>query len=538
MSAVNKLAKLSEREREMLDPFPSISPQTGIAERVKFTNPFTGEYILAEPYNRIYHEKSTIFIDISKVFAQKRGARGTLLVGPKASGKTHLLAIEAHYIKSRYNGKLIMVNDKEYKEYVELADARIKLDEVREENSIIKAICKKLSAKGNDIDALRNALNERGWEAVQLIVDDIYEPLWSQGEIAREIFELFKLHTVSKPPIIRTSVAIHTGERASAADFFELNKETLNMLIASYESGEEFTKRIVNAMFNHEVIPGATVVPVVTEWHLYVDESDIEIAFRDFFNKYILTVEDPELRNLRLEDLVDESYVMETAIKAAKWGVYRVFARESSVIWRTFRGEKLRGDEKYVAVLEKYRELAKRRDEEERSQRLHRFYKEILENAVSRIMELRGCKLSKTRRYIIDGGKVRWRTIEYYVTPKGEELVIIIPPLAYRKTGVVVERPNEVAEKISDVRAMMPSAHIIGIITEDADDRGLRGALGKGNYALIKLPSPRKDSAIKYFYAPLYSGVIDDEWLRYLLEKYVEYSPGSALQTVRLFKSL
>jgi len=48
MSAIDKLVKLPKKEREKLDPFPSISPQTGVAEEVKFRNPVIGEYLLVE----------------------------------------------------------------------------------------------------------------------------------------------------------------------------------------------------------------------------------------------------------------------------------------------------------------------------------------------------------------------------------------------------------------------------------------------------------------------------------------------------------
>lgn len=542
MGAADKLAKLSAEERERLDPFPSISPQTGIAEEVRFRNPLTGEYILAEPYNRIYYEGSTIFIDIAKAFAQKVGARGTLSIGPKATGKTHLLAIEADYIKRRYKGRVIMVHDKEYKEYVKLADVQVRIREVEEEGSIIKAICKKLNAPGSDVDALRSAISEMGWDAVQLIIDDIYERQWSrrraEGGVLEEIFELFKLHTVSKPPIIRTSVAIHTGEKGSRArDFFNLAKDDLVMLIHSYENGEEFVQKIVEAMMNHEVIPGATVVPIVTEWHLYVDEGVIEEAFRDFFRKYIATVEDPDLRSLRLEDLVDESYVMQAVAKASKWGAYRVFADECSRIWITFKGEKLRGDEAYANALNKYRELVEKRNRAVESKELHKFYKELLEDTVKRIMEAKGALLRTSRRYRVIGDKVRWRTIDYYVVDR-ETAIIIIPQLVTRKAGIVVERPNQIVEKIEDIRQILPTAQIIGVVTEDVDDRGLRDVLGKGNYAVIKLPSPAKDSALKYFYAPLLSNVVDRGWLQYLLERYVKEAPGSTAAAVKVFKML
>jgi len=537
MSAIDKLAKLPKKEREKLDPFPSISPQTGVAEEVRFRNPVTGEYLIAEPYNRVYLEGSTVFVDIAKAFAKKVGARGTLLVGPKNSGKTHLLAIEADYIKRRYGGRIIMIHDKEYREYTELADERVKIDEVKEEKSIIKAVCKKLGAKGSDIDALRDALSERGWDAVQIIVDDIYESLWSGANIAYEIFELFKLHTVSKPPIVRTSVAIHTGERVRAKDFFDLSKDALNMLIASYDDGEEFVQRIVSAMLDGELIPGATAVPIVTEWHLYVDEGFIENAFKDFFNKYVSTVKDPELRSIKLDDLADESYIMQIAIKAGKWGIYRVFADEASKIWREFSGEKFRGDERYVKVLSKYEELTKERDEAEKSKALHRFYKDIVESAISKIMELKGAQRGRVRRYRVVGAEVRWRTIEYY-TVKGETVVVVVPQLALRKTGVVVERPNEVLEKIDDIRAILPTAHIVGVVTEDTDDRGLREALGRGNYAILKLPSPRRDSALKYFYAPLLSDAVDSVWLNYMLRKYIGFALHSAVSTVKLLQAL
>jgi len=538
MSAVDKLARLPREVREKLDPFPSISPQTGVAEEVRFRNPVTGEYLLAEPYNRIYRDDSTVFIDIAKVFAKRVGTRGTLLVGPKGSGKTHLLAIEADYIKRRYGGRIVMVHDKEYREYTDLADERIKIGEVKEEKSIIKAICKKLGTKGSDVDALRNVLSEREWDTVQIIVDDIYEHLWGEVNIREELFELFKLHTVSKPPIVRVSAAIHTGEKTRAGDFFNLGRDDLNMLIASYDDGEEFVRRVVNSMLNGELIPGAAVVPVVTEWHLHVDEGFIEDAFRDFFKKYVSTVSDPDLRNIKLDDVADESYIMQVAIKAGKWGVYRVFADEASRIWLEFNGERLRGDERYVKVLSMYEELVRRRDEAEKSGALHRFYRDIIESVVTKIMEFKGAQQGRVRRYRVIGSEVRWRTIDYY-TVKGETMVVILPQLALRKTGVVVERPNEILEKIDDVRTILPTAHIIGIVTEDTDDRGLRDALGRGgNYAVLKLPSPRKDSVLKYFYAPLLSRIVDDEWLSYILKKYFRFAPQSAPSTVRLLQTL
>jgi len=538
MSAIDKLAKLPKKEREKLDPFPSISPQTGVAEEVRFRNPVTGEYLIAEPYNRVYRDGSIVFIDIAKVFAKKVGARGTLLVGPKSSGKTHLLAIEADYIKKKYGGRIVMVHDKEYREYTDLADERVKISEVKEEKSIIKAVCKKLGVKGSDIDALRDALSERGWDSVQIIVDDLYEHLWGEANILGELFELFKLHTVSKPPIIRVSAAIHTGERTRARDFFNLGRDDLNMLIVSYDNGEEFARRVVDAMLNEELIPGAAVVPIVTEWHLYVDEGFIEDAFRDFFNKYVSTVSDPDLRIIKLDDLVDETYIMEVAIKAGKWGVYRVYTTEASRIWLEFSGEKLTGDERYTKVLETYRELVRRKDEAERLGSLHKFYREIIVSTVNRMMELRGAQLRRERKHRVVGGEVRWRTVESY-SVKSESVIVLVPSLALRKTGVVVERPNEVLEKIDDIRAIMPAAHIVGVVTEDTDDRGLRDALGRGgNYAVLKLPSPRRDSALKYFYAPLLSGAVDDEWLSYMLKKYFRFAPQSTPSTVRLLQTL
>jgi len=542
MTGADKLSKLPPEVRERLNPFPSISPQTGIANKVKFRNPFTGEYILAEPYNRIYHEESTVFIDITKVFAQKVGARGTLIIGPKATGKTHLLAIEADYIKRRYKGKIIMVHDKEYREYVELADVRVRVEEVKGEKSIIKAICKKLNAQCSDVDALRDAISpvsERGWDAVQIIIDDIYEPLWSRREdILREIFELFRLHTVSKPPIIRTSVAIHTGEKGSRArDFFDIAKDELTMLIYSYENGEEFTQRVIENMMRGKVVLGATVIPIVTEWHFYIDEGEVEKAFKDFFSKYVATVEDPDLHNLKLEELVDESRIMQVVVEASKWGAYRVFADECNKIWLNFKGEKLRGDEVYTNVLNKYGELVKKRNEAAQTGKLHKFYKELLEDIAKKIMEVKGAQLRTTRRYRVVSDKVRWRTINYYAV-NGETIVVVIPQLVTRKSGVVVERPNEVIGKIEDIHQMIPTAQIIGIVTEDVDDRGLRDALGKANYAEIKLPSPVKDSALKYFYAPLLSSAIDRAWLQYLLERYVRETPGSAITAVRVFKAL
>jgi len=538
----NKLAILPLEKRERLNPFPSISPQTGTAEEVKFRNPFTGEYILAEPYNRIYRKESTVFIDIAKVFAQKVGARGTLVVGPKATGKTHLLAIEADYIKRRYRGRIVMVHDKEYREYVELADVQVRIGEVKEEKSIIKAICRKLNVQCSDVDALRDAIStvsKEGWDAVQIIIDDIYEPLWSRGEdILREIFELFKLHTVSKPPIIRTSVAIHTGEKGSRArDLFDRTKDELAMLIHSYESGEEFVQRVIEAMMRGEVVPGATVIPIVTEWHLYVDEGEVEKAFEDFFSKYVATVEDPDLRALELKELVDESYVMQVAVKASKWGAYRVFADECNRIWLTFKGEKLQGDEVYADALSKYKELVEERNSAMQTGELHKFYKKLLEDVVKKIMEVKGAQLKTARRYRVVGDKVRWRTIDYYVVD-GETVIIVIPQLVTRKSGVVVERPNQVVEKIEDIRQMIPAAQIVGIVTEDVDDRGLRDVLGKANYAEVKLPSPMKDSALKYFYAPLLSSTVDRTWLQYLLGRYVKEAPRSAITATMVFKSL
>lgn|GEM_PF-2947815 len=533
----DELAILPLEEREKLNPFPSISPQTGVAEEVKFWNPRTGDYILAEPYNRIYREGSTIFTDIAKVFRQKVGARGTLIIGPKATGKTHLLAIEAHRINRLYGGKIIMVHDKEYREYVDLADVRVRIEEVKKEKSVIKAICKELGTQCSDIDALRDAIStrgEEGWDAVQVIIDDIYEPLWSGGDILREILELFRLHTVSKPPIIRTSVAIHVGE-GGARRFFDTVRDELIMLIHSYESGGEFVQRVVEAMMHGEVIPGATVIPIVTEWYHYVDEGEVEKAFKDFFSKYVAIVGDPG--SLKLEELVDESYVMQVVVKASKWGAYRVFADECSRIWLTFKGERLQGDKVYAIALSEYRKLVDERNRAMQTKELHKFYKRLLEDVVKKIMEVKGARLGKARRYRVVGDKVRWRTIDYYVVDE-KTVVVVIPQLVTRKSGVVVERPNQVVEKIEDIDQMLPKAQVVGIVTEDVDDRGLRDVLGKSNYAEIKLPSPMKDSTLKYFYAPLLSNAVDSAWLQYLLEKYVREAPKSVVAVAKMFKTL
>jgi len=526
--AASKLAKLSMEERKKLDPFPSISP-SGDAYLVKYK--VNDRYIIAEPYNRIYNEKSTIFMDIAKAFTQKIGARGTLLIGPKASGKTHLLGIEADYAKNKYGAKVILVNEKERYAFKDLAEVQIPRGEALRQG-IIKSICRKLGASIGDIDGLREELERRGWDAVQIIIDDLYEDDWGRREIIEDIFTLFEVHTVSKPPVIRTSVALHTGHGVHAGTFFDMYRDKLVMLTISYDEGEEYARRIVEAMERGEVVPGAAVVPIVTEWQRYVDEYVIEEAFKDFFKKYVSTVKDPDLRNLRLEDLADESFIAQTVTKTFKYGVYRVFADESRRLWLTFDGNKVKAEPSYISMITKYKELINKRNS---ATKLHHFYKELMEATVSKIMELKGAQLKRARKYRVEGGKVRWRTIEYYVINE-EVVVIVIPPLTTRKSGVVVERPDEVKKKIDDILAILPDALVVGIVTEDVDDRGLRDALGMERYALIKLPPPR-NSKLKYFYAPILSGTITSTELRSLLERYVKPAPRSTDTAVRAFMS-
>ena len=522
----SKLAKLDRRKREELDPFPLISP-SGEAEQVKYK--VNGRYIVAKPYDSIYNEKSTIFMDIAKTFTQKAGARGTLLIGPKASGKTHLLGIEADYAKNTYGAKIILINEKEQYAFKDLAEIRIPRSEALRQG-IIKSICRGLGASREDIDGLREELERKGWDAVQIIIDDLYEDDWGRKEVIEDIFTLFEVHTVSRPPVIRTSVALHTGHGVHAGTFFEMYRDKLVMLTVSYDEGEEFAKRIVEAMEKGEVIPGAAVVPIVTEWQRYVDEHVIEEAFKDFFEKYVSIVKDPDLRNLRLEDLADESFIAQTIVKTFKYGVYRVFANESRYLWLTFNGDKVKAEPSYINIITKYKELVSKRNNVAKP---HHFYKELLEATVNKIMELKGAKLKKTRKYRVEGGEVKWRTIEYYVVNE-ETVVAIIPPLTTRKSGIVVERPNEVKKKIDDILTILPNAQVIGVVTEDIDDRGLRDALGMERYALIRLPAP-KDSKLKYFYAPILSGAITPTELRSLLEKYVRPAPRSRDSAIRAF---
>ena len=537
MDPATLLSRLDRSVREKLDPFPLISPTTGTAESVKYKNEVTGEYLIAKPYDRIYGKGSTILNDISKSFTQRIGARGTLLIGPKASGKTHLLGIELDYAKTKYNAKVILINEKEY-DFIKLADLRVSRDEAIK-YGIVRSICRKLEIRPEDVDGLINGLKSMNWNVVQIIIDDLYETDWRREEVINDIFTLFKIHTRSKEPIIRTSVALHTGSGVRAKDFFDLYRDELTLLTTSYDDPELHVRRIVDAMMRGEIIPGATVIPIVTEWQLYVDEVEIEKAFKDFFSKYVSTIRDDqyiELRKLTLDDLADESFIIQSVIRAMRYGVYRVFAEASTFLWYTFKGEKIQASKEYVDIVSKYRELRNELSKYASEGKKHKFYKSLIERVIVRIMKLRSAELRKSRKWrVISGNVVRWRTIEYYVV-NSDTLIFIIPQLATRKYGVVVERPKEVTDKIADLTNIMSEAYVIGVATEDMDDRGLRDALGIKNYALLKLPS-LTESKLKYFYAQLLSIATTSSELGPLLERYVRILPsGYANRILKVLK--
>jgi len=512
---VSTLCNLSREEREKLNPFPLISPITGIAEEIKYR--INGGYLVAKPYDKIYGERSQILLDMEHTFTKMIGARGTLIIGPKASGKTHLLAIEMDYARN-FGAKIILINEKEYSFVKTMSDAiiaRIPTSEVST-TGLIRAICERLEARSRDEEGFLNALKSKGYDKVQIVIDDLYESEVTREVLVKEVFTLFKLQTNPRPPIIRVSVAIHTSEGYPPSEFFSYYANDLRLHITEYSSGEQIVRVIIENMLRGEVISGATIIPIVTDWVRYVNEEVIEEVFEDFFEKYVSIVEDQELRNLKLRDLVDESFIVETVLRSiAHKTTYREFAAKSREAWLTFNGEKLRGGDFYVSIIEKYRELVNIWKQCSEYGTLNRFYKELLESVVRKVMELKGAGVRITRRYIIteEGGerRVKWRMFEYYVL-NGSERVLIVPSLVVRRSGVVIERPLETMRKVRDILEAMKTAHVAIVITEDIEEGGIvlkEPAIYRARYSIVKMPKP-DEASLKYFYAAILSNATKD----------------------------
>jgi len=519
---VDKLARLGIDERRKLEPFPLVSP-SGDAIQIHYKSK-DGRYIIAKPYDVIYREDRTILTDMAKAFTQKREARGTLLIGPKATGKSHLLGIEIDYAKG-LGAKVILINRRKEYSFAKLADINISKREALREG-LVASIARALGASTRDIEGIREALSSKGWETVQIAIDDIYETDLMRRELIEDLTDLLSLQTTGEPPIVRVSAAFHTGRKFSAADFFDAYIDELRVYTIGYEEGKEIVEKSITSLLNGDILLGASLIPIVTEWSYTSTGKFLEDAFEDFFNKYVsMRVEDKELRDITLRDLCTEDFIYETVLKAMRGDVYRVFADAARYLWRNYKGKKLGPRTSIEHIKDTWKILISEFKEKESTRRLHLFYRDLLSRFIDSVMKVREAKYVKTRRYVIRGGEVKWRTIDLYVV-NGTEIAVVIPSLTTRKSGIVVERPREVSMKIRDILDAHPRAYVIALVTKNVDTRGLRDLLGVDRYALILAETPNEDN-LRYFYAPIIAKAFDKYDLQRILAKRLVKVTGS-----------